>query len=101
MRHQGALDLDRGHAVPRDIHDVIDATQKPEVTVLIDARPVAREVNVFESAPVRLDVAVVILEDPAKHRRPGLLQHQVATAPRADFLTLLAVHRGLYRGERL
>ena len=39
------LDLDRRDAVTRDVHHVVDATEQPEVAVLVDARAVSGEIH--------------------------------------------------------
>src|SRR5215467_5104619 len=83
---QRALDLDGGDAVTRDVHHVVDTAEEPEVAVLVDTRAVADEVGVFPAAPVGLLVARRVAEDPAKHRGPGLADHQVAAAAGRDLL---------------
>jgi hypothetical protein len=65
-----ALDLDGGDAVTRDVHDVVDATEEPEVAVLVDPGTVAHEVLIRVPRPVRLHVPVGVVEDAAQHRRP-------------------------------
>ena len=60
--------------MPRDVHDVVDAAEEPEVAVPVDARTVAREVHPGEALPVRLAEARVVAEDPARHRRPRPLR---------------------------
>ncbi len=67
---------------PGDVHDVVDPPEQPEVAVLVDPGAVAREVHPREALPVRGAEARVVAEDPARHRRPWPLQHQVATAAR-------------------
>ena len=80
MADQSALDLDRRDAMAGDVHDVVDAAEKPEVAVLVDARPVADEVRVLPAAPVRLLVTLGIAEYPSQHRGPGLADDEIATA---------------------
>src|SRR6266513_2127651 len=63
--------------IARDLHHVVDPAHEPEVTVLVAARAVAGEVLPGIAAPVRLAVALVILVDPAEHRRPGPRQNEV------------------------
>jgi hypothetical protein len=96
-----ALDFDRRDAVARDVHDVVDPAEEPEVAVLVDARPVAGEVDVVVPRPVRLAVALVVLVDPAQHRRPWSLQHEVAAATGTDLGAAFAVDRCIDPGERL
>ena len=81
-----ALDLDRRDPVAGDVHHVVDAAEQPEVAVLVDPRAVAGEVDVAVARPVRLAVALVVPVDPAQHRRPRALEHEVAAAARPDLV---------------
>ena len=67
---EGGLDLGRRDAVARDVHDVVDPAEQPQVPVLVELGPVAGEVAALESAPVGLLVALGVAVDPAQHRRP-------------------------------
>src|SRR5205807_7697798 len=87
MVDEGALDLDRRDSMPGDVHDIVDAAKQPEVAVLVHAGAVTREVHVVEPPPARLSVALVVLMDPAQHRRPGTLQHEIASRARSDLIT--------------
>src|SRR5581483_2127686 len=98
---EGRLDLDRRDTVAGDVHHIVDAAEQPEVAVLVDTRTVAGEVHVAELGPVRLAIPRVVAVDAAEHRRPRLLQHEIAAAARADLLALLVVDRRLDAGERL
>ena len=49
---QRALDLGGGDAVARNIHNVVDAAQDPEVPVLVAPGAVAGEVDVAVLVPV-------------------------------------------------
>src|SRR5439155_10580650 len=96
---QCAFDFDRRDAVPGDVHDVVDTAEQPEIAVLVDPRPVAREVGVLELRPIRLPVAGVIFVDAAQHRRPGTPQHEIASRAGADLVALLVDNRGIDAGE--
>ena len=85
------LDLDRRDAVPGDVHHVVDPPEQPEVAVLVDPGAVAGEVDVVVLRPVRVPVALVVAEDASQHRRPRLLQHEVAAPAGADLVALLVV----------
>jgi hypothetical protein len=43
MRHEGRLDLDGRQAVARDVDDVVDAPEDPDVAVLVPLGAVAGE----------------------------------------------------------
>src|SRR5581483_11734027 len=57
MIDERALDLCGRNAVAADVHDVVDATHEPEVSVLIAFAAVAGEIQMLELRPVRLLVA--------------------------------------------
>ena len=58
--HDRRLDLGGREAVAGDVDDVVDATDHPEVAVLVAARGVADEVCLLaEALEVRLDEALV------------------------------------------
>src|SRR2546426_11840696 len=81
----------------RDVHDVVDATEKPEVAVLIALGAIAGEVDVVVLRPVLLHEPVGVAPDPTQHARPGLAQYEVARLRR---ITLLVEHLGVDAGER-
>src|SRR5262249_5443909 len=62
-----------------DLQHIIDAPHDPEVSILVAVGAVARDVvAVVELLPVAGDVTVVVAPDGAQHRRPGLVDHEVA-----------------------
>ena len=65
------LHLDRRDAMAGHVHHVVHAAEQPEVAVLVDPSAVPGEVRVRVLRPVRLDVAVVLLVQPAQHRGHG------------------------------
>src|SRR5256885_6125023 len=101
MADERALDLDRRDAMAGDVHDVVDAAEKPEVAVLVDARPVADEIRVLPAAPVRLLVALGIAEYPTQHGRPRFADHEIATAPRWHRVALVVEDGRVDGRERL
>jgi hypothetical protein len=74
--------------VPGDVHDVVDAAEQPDRAVVVVLGAVAREVValLLEARPVGLAVALLVAPDAAQHRRPRLVQHEVAAPARADRL---------------
>ena len=93
---QRGLHLGGRDAVPGDVHDVVDAAEQPHRAVVVVLGAVAREVValLLEARPVRVAVALLVAPDAAQHRRPRLVQHQVAAPARADRLGLLGDHLG-------
>ena len=75
---QGVLDLGGRDPVPRDVHDVVDAAEQPQVAVLVALGAVAGEVAAGEARPVGLLVALVVAVDAPQHAGPGLGDHEVA-----------------------
>ena len=80
MPDQSRLDFGGRDAVARNVHHVVDAAQHPDVAVGVDACTVTGEVPALLGVPrpVRLLVPLRIAPDAAQHRRPRLIQHQVA-----------------------
>src|ERR1700690_1275489 len=71
----------------RNVHDVIDPAEEPEVALGVALRAVAGEVHPRETTPVGLPVALRITVDPAQHGRPGLLEDEIAPAAARHALT--------------
>ena len=77
VRDDRRLDLRRREPVPGDVDDVVDASDDPEVAVLVLARGVADEVGrLAELREVGLLEALVVAEQRAHHPRPGPLDDQ-------------------------
>ena len=74
------LDLGGGDAVPGDVHHVVDAAEHPDLAVRVVAGAVAGEVPALlgEPRPVGLLEPLRVAPDAAQHRRPRLVEHQVA-----------------------
>ena len=83
--------------MPGDVHDVVHATEQPEVAVAVTLGAVAREVDVGVLGPVLLHVPVGIAPDAAQHPGPRLAQHEIAGLRR---LAGLVEHLGVDAGER-
>ena len=60
---QRVLDLGGRDAVARDVHDVVDPAEQPQVAVLVALGAVAGEVAAGEARPVGLLVALVVPVD--------------------------------------
>src|SRR4029077_35401 len=101
VAHQRALDLDRGYAVTRNVHHVVDAAEQPEISVLIDAGAVADEVSVLPAIPVGVLEPLWVAVDAAQHRWPWLADHEVAASAGRDLLARVVEDRGVDRRERL
>ena len=87
--YQRGFHLVRPDAVSRDVDDIVDAPQQPEVAVFILFRAVTGEVHSRETAPVLFDVPVGIAINAAQHRRPGFSEHQVPALAGTDGFPLL------------
>src|SRR5438270_10020762 len=101
MSDERALHLDGRDPVRAHVHDVIDPSQQPVITVLIDPGSITGEVDVLVLTPVGLDVAIVVPENAPQHGWPGGLEDEVPTTARSDFPTLLVVDGRRDGRERL
>ena len=75
---QGALDFGRSHPVAGNVDHVVHSAQQPVVAVLVLAASVAREIQSFVGAEVRLDEPVVVAPRGPHDARPRLLDAQLA-----------------------
>src|ERR1700693_3357574 len=71
-----------------DFDDVIDAAENPYVAVFVALRGVAGEINAGDFLPVLALVTFVVTVDSAEHRRPRLLDREVAGFAGLDRLIL-------------
>ena len=81
---QRRFDLSRGDPVARHVHDVVDATQQPEVAVGVALGAITGEVHARETTPVRLEVPLRIAVDAPQHGRPRPLQDEVPASTKRD-----------------
>ncbi len=58
--HQRALNLECGDAVSGDVHDVIDAPQQPEISIVVELAAIAGEILSRIARPLILHVALGI-----------------------------------------
>src|SRR5690606_8769245 len=102
---QRGLDLDRGEAVPGDVHDVVEAAQDPEAAVGVDRRGVPGDVvaAVLAAAsvvsPVGVAIALRIAPHGASHARPGPTGDQCAGDARGDLVPSLVDHGHVDAGQ--
>ena len=73
-----------------DVHDVVDAAEDPECAVVVALGAVTGEVPAFfgVAGPVGVAVAVHVAPDAAQHRRPRLVEDEVAVAAGAEGLSI-------------
>src|SRR4029453_3995549 len=79
-----ALDLHRAQPVAADINYVVNATHQPEISVLVAASAVAREVTSFDVAPILLNESFGIAVNRPQHRWPGAREAQLPPLVRPD-----------------
>src|SRR4029079_1763473 len=60
---------------------VVDATEEPEVALLVTLGTITGEVHPREALPVGLLVPLRVAVDPAEHGRPRSLQDEIAATP--------------------
>ena len=98
---QSTFDLSRAQPVAADLDHVVDATDHPDVAVLVHTRRVAGQVvAVFlETLPVLADVALRVAVDRARHARPGAFDDQVAVLVGWHRLAVLVYDFNLDAGE--
>src|ERR1700730_2272751 len=85
------LDLHGRHAVARNVHDVVHATQQPEVALIVDLGAIAGEVDARIAAPVLRLEALRVAVDAPEHAGPRLLDHEIDGLGQ---LTLVVEHFG-------
>ena len=78
MGDQRAFDFGRAQAVAGDFDNIIHAADDPVIAVFVASRRIAGQVFARILAPVLAHVALRVFVDGAHHRRPRLLEHQVA-----------------------
>src|SRR5207302_1637912 len=78
-------------------HDVVDATEEPEVAILVALGAVAREIDVVVLRPVLLHEPVGIAPDTTEHSGPRLPEHEIA---RLRGVALFVEHLGVDARKR-
>src|SRR5262249_4203869 len=99
MADQRRLDFHRAQSMSRYVDDGIDAAEHPEVSVVVAPGSVPGEIDAWNLRPVLLDVAVGISIYRPEHRRPRLLDYQVAPRPGRHRLALPVHNLGDDSGE--
>ena len=79
----------------RNVEDVIDAADDPEIAVLISPRSVAGEIAALDFAPVLLLVTSVVAVNRPQHCWPRFADDELAALIRADLFALIVDHRGI------
>src|SRR5699024_596485 len=69
---EGGFDLRGRQTGTGDIHDIVDASEEPDVAVGITTGTVSCEVRVREPRRVGVLEALGVFPDPGQHRRPRL-----------------------------
>src|SRR5215203_2445182 len=64
---ESRFDLSGRDAVPRHVHDIVDATEKPQITVLVLLRPVAGKVLACIPRQVGVLIALGVTPDYTQH----------------------------------
>src|SRR5205807_8086158 len=67
----GRLELGRADPLAGDVQRVVGAAVQEPVAVLVDRGPVAVRPDAGEAPPVRVEVALRVAPDPARHPGPG------------------------------
>ena len=102
VQHEGAFHFGRAHAVPRDVHHVVDASGDPVVAVRVASRAVAGEVEALVGSVVGVDHPLMVAVDRADLARPRCRDDQVAGClGLLDDLAVAIHERGLHTEERL
>ena len=100
MTDQGTLEFRSTQTMTRNIQNVVDATNNPEVPLLVTARSVTREVGSFDLAPVLMAIACLVPPYAAQHGRPRLTNDQLATLAMRNFNTIVIDNGGVDSEER-
>src|SRR5579862_9398739 len=98
MVDEGALDLHCRDNVPSHEHDVVDASEQPEKSLIVDFGSVSGEIVAGEFRPIDVLEALRIAVNSPRHARPWMRQNEEATDFRAlrgrDVLPALVEDRG-------
>src|SRR5687767_11202962 len=89
MADEGAFDFGGADAVARDVEDVVDTADDPEVTVFVLTTTIAGEVAAGNFGPVDLFVAFGIAPEAAQHAGPGFADDEFAALPFRDGIALV------------
>src|SRR4051794_35289570 len=104
VAHQGALDFHGAETMPADIHHIIDASQDPEVAVLVSPGGVSSHVDSFKAFPVLLLVPLWLAPQRARHARPGTADNEEAFPVSGHRVSLqihhICYHSGQGEGSR-
>src|SRR5262249_7006212 len=105
MMHKGAFDLHGADPMACDVHNIIHASQQPEITLGVALTAISGKINILaKTTPVGLNVTLWIAVDRARHRRPGRFEHEVtSTAERyglAGLVYNISINAGQWKSCR-
>src|SRR4051812_17124454 len=92
MRHKRGFHFHGAQAMTRHIKYVIHASHNPEVSVLILARAVTREVHARNLRPVVSLVTFRISPNGSQHRRPRFLDDEISTRTEGNRVSFECYH---------
>ena len=84
-----------------NIHDIIDATHDPVVSVFVTASVVAGQISVRHFAPILLLISFVVAPDPTQHARPRMGNDQPPAMIRVHRLPCSSTISGMMPGNGL
>ena len=92
---QRAFDFGGSQPMARNIEDVIDATNDPEVAILVSPRAVAGEIAALDFAPVLLLEPSVVAVNRSQHRWPWFADDELAALIWSDLFALVVDDGGI------
>src|SRR3981189_731080 len=79
MAHQHGLDLCGSQSLARHLDRVVrSAEDVPQRILRVDISPVAVHPDAVEAAPVRVEVALLVAPETARHTWPRIADHELA-----------------------
>ncbi len=100
MLQEGALDLDRAETMCGDLDHFVGAPGKPEVSIAIHVRGVARVIDVRDALPVVGGVALRLAPETRRHAGEWAPEHHDALLVGAAGLAVERDDGGIDAGER-
>src|SRR5215470_8319245 len=100
MRNKRTLYFRSSETMPADIYHIVDAAHDPEIAVFITSRAIAGKINSLDLRPVLFAIPSIITPDGTQHRRPGLLDDQVASFIWPNWFSVARHYVGVDSRER-
>src|SRR5205809_315594 len=104
MCYEEAFDLGGPDAFARDLKRIVAAAEDEPVAVFVTHREIPVHPDVFESAPIGVEITFFLLPKTACHADPRLLDDELAHLAGADgfavFVEDVDVHSGTRSGKR-